>query len=63
MITININKAKVIAHNMRREARSVEFSPLDAVIAKQIPGTDVQQVEAERQTIRDKYAAMQVSKY
>lgn len=59
MITININKAKTISHDMRRQRRSEEFQPLDEVIMKQIPGTDVQAVEAERQLIRDKYATMQ----
>jgi hypothetical protein len=29
MITINIDKAKAIAHDKRREARSAEFAPLD----------------------------------
>jgi hypothetical protein len=38
MITINIDKAKTIAHDKRREARSVEFQPYDDAIAKQIPG-------------------------
>jgi len=60
MITINIDKAKTIAHDMRRAAREEEFAPLDAVIMKQIPGVDVAQAEADRQAIRDKYAAMQV---
>ena len=59
MITVNIDKAKVISHDKRREARSAEFSPLDEVIMKQIPGTDTVAVEAERQVIRDKYAAIQ----
>lgn len=59
MIQINLNKAKTIAHDMRRDARSKEFAPLDDKIAKQIPGTDVAAVEAERQAIRDKYAAIQ----
>ena len=59
MITINIDKAKVISHDKRREARSAEFAPLDEVIMKQIPGTDAAAVEAERQVIRDKYAAIQ----
>ena len=61
MITINIDKAKGIAHDKRREARAEEFKPLDEVIAKQIPGTDVQAVEAERQSIRDKYTEMQAA--
>lgn len=59
MITININKAKAIGHDIRRAAREEEFKPLDAVIMKQIPGIDAAQAEAERQAIRDKYAAMQ----
>ena len=59
MITININKAKNIAHDMRRAARAEEFKPHDEVIMKQIPGVDAQQAEAARQAIREKYAAMQ----
>lgn len=61
MITININKAKLIAHDIRRASRSEEFKPLDELIMKQIPNTDVAAVEAERQAIRDKYAEMQVA--
>jgi hypothetical protein len=61
MITINIDKAKNIAHDMRRAAREEEFAPLDAVIMKQIPGNDATEAEAARQAIRDKYAAMQVA--
>lgn len=60
MIVVNINKAKTIAHDMRRAARAEEFAPLDAVIMKQIPGTDIQAIEAQRQAIRDKYAQLQV---
>lgn len=59
MITINLNKAKTIGHDIRRQQRSEEFAPLDEVIVKQIPGTDVAAVEAERQKIRDKYAVVQ----
>jgi hypothetical protein len=59
MITININKAKIIAHDMRRAARAEEFKPHDDAIMKQIPGVDAQQAEATRQAIRDKYAAIQ----
>jgi hypothetical protein len=61
MITIDINKAKTISHNIRRQKRAEEFEPLDQLIMKQIPGTDVQSVEAERQTIRDKYATIQTT--
>ena len=59
MITVNIDKAKAIAHDMRRAARAEEFKPLDAIIAAQIPGNDPIEAEAERQKIRDKYAAVQ----
>ena len=60
MITINLNKAKDIAHDIRRAKREEEFAPLDAIIMKQIPGNDATEAEAARQAIRDKYAAMQV---
>lgn len=60
-ITININKAKTISHDIRRQKRAEEFQPLDEVIMKQIPGTDIQAVEAERQLIRDKYAEIQIN--
>lgn len=58
-IIINLEKAKTISHGIRRQKRTEEFQPLDEVIMKQIPGTDVQAVEEERQLIRDKYATMQ----
>ena len=59
MITINMDKAKAIGHNMRRAARAKEFAPHDEVIAKQIPGVSATEAEAARQAIRDKYAAIQ----
>jgi hypothetical protein len=59
MISINMTKAKEIAHATRRAARSTEFEPHDAIIMKQIPGVDAAAAEAARQAIRDKYAALQ----
>ena len=59
MIKINLNKAKDIAHDKRKAARAEEFKPYDEVIMKQIPVKDAQAAEAERQKVRDKYAAMQ----
>jgi len=59
MITINVDKAKAIAHDKRRAAREEEFKPYDEVIMKQIPGKDHVAAEAARQTIRDKYAQLQ----
>lgn len=59
MITVNIGKAKAIAHDVRRARRAQEFQPLDEQIAKQIPGTDTAALEAQRQEIRDRYAQIQ----
>ena len=58
MITINITKAKNIAHDARRTSRSAEFAPLD--IKATIP-SEATAAEAARQVIRDKYAAMQTA--
>ena len=58
VITINIDKAKTIAHDKRREARTAEFAPLD--IKATIP-PEATAAEAARQVIRDKYAAMQTT--
>jgi len=60
MIRININKAKAIAHNLRREERSKEFSPHDKAIAAQIPGLDFTKEEAARAAIRSKYEQIQI---
>lgn len=58
MITINIPKAKLIAHDARRAARSLEFAPLD--IKATIPSEAVA-AEAARAAIRTKYADKQVA--
>jgi hypothetical protein len=58
VITINLDKAKNIAHDKRRVARSAEFAPLD--IKATIPA-EAQAAEAARQVIRDKYATMQTA--
>ena len=59
MITINLDKAKAVGHDMRRAARAAELAPHDEVIAKQIPGASAKAAEAARQKIRDRYAAIQ----
>jgi hypothetical protein len=59
-VTINLAKAKLIAHDKRRVMRDAEFAPLDDIIAKQIPGKDAADAEAARQVIRDRYAQMQI---
>jgi hypothetical protein len=58
MITINVTKAKNIAHDARRTARSAEFAPLD--IKATIP-SEATAAEAARQVIRDKYTTMQTA--
>ena len=58
MITINIDKAKTIAHDKRRKARSAEFAPLD--IKATIP-SEATAAEAARAVIRTKYATMQTA--
>ena len=56
MITVNIDKAKTIVHDMRRGKRALEFAPLD--VKATIPSEAVA-AEAARQEIRDRYAAIQ----
>jgi hypothetical protein len=56
MITINLDKAKLIAHDIRRQTRDAEFKPLD--VQATIPSMAVE-AEAKRQLVRDKYALMQ----
>jgi hypothetical protein len=58
MITIDITKAKYIAHTARRAARTEAFKPLD--IKATIPSEQAQ-AELDRQAIRDADAALQVS--
>lgn len=58
MIRINIEKAKSIAHDVRRAKRAEEFAPLD--IKATIPA-EAAAAEAARQAIREKYADMQVA--
>ncbi len=58
-VDVDLDKAKEIGHDLRRKQRAEEFKPLDEVIAKQIPGQDMEAAETARQEIRDKYAAVQ----
>jgi len=56
MITVNVDKAKGIAHEVRRIKRTEEFAPLD--VKATIPSEAVAAEEA-RATIRAKYATVQ----
>jgi hypothetical protein len=58
MITINIDKAKSIAHDKRRAARAAEFAPLD--IKATIP-SEAKVAEVARQAVRNKYNLVQQS--
>lgn len=60
-LEIDLAKAKEIGQQRRRAARDAEFKPLDDVIAKQIPGIDLDAAEAGRALIRKKYEAMQAA--
>jgi len=57
-ITIDMTKAKVIAHDARRASRNADFAPLD--IKATIPA-EAEAAEAARATIRSIDAALQVS--
>ena len=56
MITVNVDKAKGIAHEVRRAKRTEEFAPLD--IKATIP-SEATAAEEARAAIRAKYAAIQ----
>jgi hypothetical protein len=57
MINVNLDKAKAIVHDIRRAKRTAEFSPLDAKAT--IP-SEAAAAEAARQSVREKYAAIQI---
>jgi hypothetical protein len=59
MISIDLKKAKDLAHAMRRENRAKAFAPLDEMIAKRIPGINLDELEAQRQKIRDEDTSLQ----
>ena len=58
MITVNVDKAKGIAHEVRRAKRAEEFAPLD--VKATIPSEAVA-AEAARAAIRATYAGVQTS--
>ncbi len=55
-IGINIDRAKALAHDLRRRARDKDFAPLDRKVT--IP-TEAAAAEAQRQQVREKYAQVQ----
>lgn len=59
-ISINLNKAKEIAHGKRREARLIEFKPLDEEITISMADSKkIADIEFQRAAVREKYAILQ----
>ena len=58
MITVDMTKAKEIAHDMRRQERAAEFAPLDIKVT--IPA-EADAAETARAAIRTKYETMQTN--
>ena len=58
-VEVDLDQAKSIGHDIRRQQRAEEFKPFDDIIAKQIPGADATEAEASRAQIRLKYALIQ----
>ena len=56
MIVINLDKAKGVAHDVRRAKRAEEFAPLD--IKATIP-SEATAAEEARAVVRAKYAGLQ----
>ena len=56
MITINVDKAKGIAHEVRRAKRTEEFAPLDVKATIPSEATDAEEARA---AVRAKYATIQ----
>ena len=60
-IGIDLAKAKLCAHEVRRKDRDEQFAPLDFIISAQIPGNDPAAIEAQRVVIREADAAKQAA--
>ena len=59
MITINLDKARGIAHGRRRAVRAAAFKPHDERIRLALPGDDLMTLDAPRHKIRKADAAVQ----
>lgn len=62
MITLNMEKAKKIGHELRRTKAQEYFAPYDKIILLNIPGQEAQRAEAEvkRTDIRNADATCQI---
>lgn len=59
MIQINLEKAKAIGHNLRRQQRADAFKPFDEIISKMLPEMSAEEAERQRQVIRQQYEIIQ----
>ncbi len=60
-ISIDLAKAKLCAHEVRRRDRDEQFAPLDYQVGAQIPGVDLADIEAQRVVIREADAVKQAA--
>ncbi len=60
-IEIDLAKAKLAAHEIRRAERDKQFAPLDFLISAQIPGNNPAEIEAQRAVIREADAVKQAA--
>lgn len=58
MIKVNLEKAKGISHQIRRNVRQVEFKEYDVLVT--VP-MYAEQAEVKRQEIRDRHAQIQTN--
>lgn len=58
-VVVDLKAFREMAHEERRKLRDAEFSPFDAIIARQIPGDAAKQAEVNREKIRKKYELIQ----
>jgi hypothetical protein len=58
-IGVDIDRARAVAHDLRRADRQERLAPLDHLIAAQIPGPDAKAAEAKRASIRAENASQQ----
>lgn len=59
MIGVSLQKAKIIAHEIRRERREQELTPFDKIVSLQLGAANVAAAEASRVAIRAKYETIQ----
>jgi hypothetical protein len=58
-IEIDLDRAKAIAHDIRRRRRADELAPHDRMISLKIPGASADQAEAARAAIRARYVIIE----